>query len=161
MKKSILFLLITMFLVTSCSSEGDEHDPIWKDNGCGPIDSVLYNADKTAFVKQYLEMIQSKKWLIEEYPNVSLSDRFFVLVDTILYSKDRTFMIVFYGVGDKGSIIDRTPEIYRLLHYSCESAIGYRDTIQNNVTFFEKQVENKYFNKFMGCYQAMFKKRER
>jgi len=27
-----------------------------------------------------------------------------------------------------------------------------------NVTFFEKQVENKYFNKFMGCYQAMFKK---
>lgn len=27
-----------------------------------------------------------------------------------------------------------------------------------NVTFWGRQVENKYFNKFMGCYQAMFKK---
>lgn len=137
MRINFVLILITLFFLASCKREDDSQTPIWHDNGCGMIDSALYNTDKTSFVRQYLGMIQSKKWLIEEYPNVRLSDRFFVLVDTILYSKDRTFMIVFYGVGDKGSIKDGTPELYRLLHYSCTSAIGYRDSIRSSVTFFE------------------------
>ncbi len=129
-----------MISLTSCSREDDSHTPVWRDNGIEKVDTALYNADKAIFVHDYLKYIQSKEWLQEEYPDVPLSERFFVMVDTIIYSKDRKFLYVFFGVGDKGSLKDKTPDVYRLLHYRCESVIGYRDSSQNGITFYENKL---------------------
>lgn len=140
MKEYLIPLIIFLLFLTSCSHEDDGLTPIWRDNESAKVDTALYKADKAVFVHDYLEYLESKEWLVEQYPGVPLSDRFFVMVDTILYSKDRQFLFVFYGVGDKGSISDSRPEFERTLHFACESAIGYRDSCQNSITFYENRL---------------------
>lgn len=100
------------------------------------MDSIQYNTDVHVFIDHYYEDISSNEWLIKEYPSVSIKDRFFVLVDTILYSEDGCFLFVFYGRGDKWAINDNRKIFDRPTHYECESAIGYRDTLNSCIYFY-------------------------
>lgn len=130
--------MLSVFFFISC---GDVSCiPVWKPNASAKVDSALYDADKAFFIHNYLEYIESKEFLKDEYPDVPLSGRFFVLVDTILYSKDYNFLLVFYGVGDKASISDNTPQEQRPKHYACEVVIGYRDSSGSGITFYEDRL---------------------
>lgn len=136
MKK--IFLLLSVFCTTvSCQRT---LEIVWTDNGHAPVDRALYNDDKNYFIHSYLSLVRSQEWLKEEYPGTSLDDRIFVLIDTILYSDDRNFLFIFYGHGDIGAIADKRPQFERLSHYSCESAIGYRDTIRNILRFYSNVI---------------------
>lgn len=131
-----IYLLLLVFCITlSCNCKHVEI--VWEDNGHAPVDSVLYNEDKNKFIQSYFEKIRPKEWLMEDYPGTSIDDRFFVLIDTILYSDNRYFLFIFYGIGDKCAIADNKDFWDRPSHYSCKSVIGYRDTIRNTIRFYE------------------------
>ena len=136
MKKFYLLLLV---FCTSLSCQRTI-EIVWIDNGHTPIDRTLYNEDKNQFIHSYFAQIRSKEWLMEDYPEFSIDDRFFVLVDTILYSNNRNYMFIFYGRGDKCAISDNTDYWERPSHYCCESVIGYRDTIRETLRFFENML---------------------
>lgn len=140
MKESFFLIIFMVIIFASCSFEDDTQIPVWKNNTCEEIDSALYNADKSFFVQRYLEYLKTQKWVVDEYPKIQIDDRFFIIVDTILYSKNQKYLFVFYGVGDKGSMSDNRPESSRTLHYACESAIGYRDSVWDSITFYENRL---------------------
>lgn len=135
-----LFLLFLLSVIVFISCEDDLLTPVWRENPSAKVDSALYIADKSVFIQKYLDYIQKKEYLQKEYPGFPLSERFFVLVDTILYSKDHNFLFVFYGVGDKASISDNTPQEQRPKHYVCEAAIGCRDSSRCDLTFYEDRL---------------------
>ena len=138
MKNYIVILIFFALLLASC--ENDSNPPIWKDNGYEQVDTAIYNKDRSTFIHDYLQYIESKKYWRDIYSNIPLSERFFVVVDTILYSKDRNFLFVFYALGNIGAIRDNTAEVQRPLHYSCESVIGQRDSCGNGITFYENKL---------------------
>ena len=140
----ILFIFSFLLLV-SCSQTN--YHPYWAYNGPCPANRIQYEEDKQQFIQSYLRKVQSKQWLKQDYPNISLEDRFFVNVDTILYSKDLRFLFVFYGRGDKGAIGNmNTPLSDRPACYKCESAIGYRNSKDKSLTFYENMLTINWDN---------------
>lgn len=137
---TLLIILFCLFLV-SCRNR-IELRPYWDaySRPC-PVDSVQYEDDKHKFVCSYLKRIESQIWLKEDYPNIPIADRFFVIVDTILYSEDKKFMFVFYGRGDNAAIANKNVPLYERPHFfHCETAIGYKDSIKESLVFYDNRL---------------------
>lgn len=132
----IVFNLIFMGIMFLLVEFEEEERPLWNNCNYTEVDREQYNTDVNVFVNQYLDNINKQEWLKEDYPDAPINDRFFVDVDTILYNRDGGFLFVFYGRGDRCAIADTCHLFERPAHYHCESAIGYRDTIQNSIVFY-------------------------
>lgn len=134
-----------ILLLGSCNQV--DYRPCWTYNGPCPADSEQYEEDKQQFVQSYLTKSHYIKIATINCPNTAIENRFLVIVDTILYSKDLRFLFIFYACGDRGSFDHvNAPLSKNPTRYECSAAIGYRDTIQNSLTFYDTRLTINWDN---------------
>lgn len=141
------FLLVLVFItLISCHNQSDIRI-LWEYRRPCPVDSIQYEDDKQQFICSCLRRIQTQTWRQIDFPTIPIQDRFFIIVDTILYSQDQNFLFVFYGIGDKGAIASTDIQMYdRPYCYECEAAIGYRDSTNNTYVFYEDRLTHNWEN---------------